>query len=152
MAWSFQPGKRLIFPLPSFDKASIISYNQFATNSQPTTPFPSLTVRTFYYLSIFRNFDLHGTAPVGYGVLERLLERIFKHVIDRREGSTFQFETEIETPEEVLKKLMKEMLAQNREWDADLTVTELNGEGEAHGNTQLFRIQKNIDFRYEDNG
>lgn len=98
------------------------------------------------------NFDLHGTAPAGYEVLRKLLERIFENVIDRREGSTFQFETEIETPEEVLKKLMKEMLAQNREWDADLTVTKLNGGGEAHGSTQIFRVQKNIDFRYEDNG
>lgn len=98
------------------------------------------------------NFDLHGTAPAGYGALEKLLERIFKHVIDRMEGSTFQFETEIETPEEVLEKLMEEMLAQNREWDADLTVTKLNGGGEAHGNTQIFRIQRDINFRYEDNG
>ena len=98
------------------------------------------------------NFDLHGTAPAGYEVLRRLLERIFKSVIDRREGSTFQFETEIETPEEVLEGLMEEMLAQNREWDADLTVTKLNGRGEARGNTQIFRVQKNIDFRYEDNG
>ena len=62
MAWSFQPGKRPIFPLPTLDKASIISYNQFATNSQPTTPFPSLTVRTFYYLSIFRKLVLYFAA------------------------------------------------------------------------------------------
>ena len=100
----------------------------------------------------FRNFDLHGTAPAGYEVLRKLLERIFKSVIDRREGSTFQFETEIGTPEEVLERLMGEMLAQYREWDADLTVTKLNRGEEAHGNTQIFRVQKNINFRYEDNG
>ncbi len=98
------------------------------------------------------NFDLHGTAPAGYEALERLLERIFGNVIDRREGSTFQFETEIGTPEEVLERLMGEMLAQYREWDADLTVTKLNRGEEAHGNTQIFRVQKNINFRYEDNG
>lgn len=98
------------------------------------------------------NFDLHGTAPAGYEALKRLLERIFEQVVDRREGSTFQFETEIETPEEVLEKLMEEMLAQNRKWDANLTVTKLNGGGEAHGNTQIFRVQKNINFRYKDNG
>lgn len=98
------------------------------------------------------NFDLHGTAPAGYGVLRGLLEEIFENVIDRREGSTFQFETEIETPEEVLERLMKGMLAQNRKWNADLTVTKLNRGEEAHGNTQIFRVQKNINFRYEDNG
>ena len=98
------------------------------------------------------NFDLHGTAPAGYEVLRKLLERIFKSVIDRREGSTFQFETEIGTPEEVLERLMGEMLAQYREWDADLTVTKLNRGEEARGNTQIFRIQRNINFRYEDNG
>ena len=98
------------------------------------------------------NFDLHGTAPAGYEVLRKLLERIFKSVIDRREGSTFQFETEIGTPEEVLERFMGEMLAQYREWDADLTVTKLNRGEEAHGNTQIFRVQKNINFRYEDNG
>lgn len=98
------------------------------------------------------NFDLHGTAPAGYEVLKKLLERIFKSVIDRREGSTFQFETEIGTPEEVLERLMGEMLAQYREWDADLTVTKLNRGEEARGNTQIFRIQRNINFRYEDNG
>ena len=81
-----------------------------------------------------------------------MLERIFENVIDRREGSTFQFETEIGTPEEVLERLMGEMLAQYREWDADLTVTKLNRGEEAHGNTQIFRVQKNINFRYEDNG
>lgn len=98
------------------------------------------------------NFDLHGTAPAGYGVLRGLLERIFENVIDRREGSTFQFETEIETPEEVLERLMNEMLAQNRKWNADLTVAKLNGEGEARGNTQIFLARKYIDFKYEDNG
>lgn len=98
------------------------------------------------------NFDLHGTAPAGYEALKRLLERIFEQVVDRREGSTFQFETEIETPEEVLEKLMEEMLAQNRKWDANLTVTKLNGGEEARGNTQIFLARKYIDFKYEDNG
>lgn len=98
------------------------------------------------------NFDLHGTAPAGYEVLRKLLERIFKSVIDRREGSTFQFETEIETPEEVLERLMKGMLAQNRKWNADLTVTKLNRGEEARGNTQIFLTRRYIDFKYEDNG
>lgn len=98
------------------------------------------------------NFDLHGTAPAGYEVLRGLLEGIFENVIDRREGSTFQFETEIGTPEKVLERLMGEMLAQYREWDADLTVTKLNRGEEPRGNTQIFLARKYIDFKYEDNG
>lgn len=93
------------------------------------------------------NFDLHDSEPKDYAVLGDLLRETFENVIDLREGSTFRLETEIETSQEVLRKIMWKMLREDLDWDANLMVTKMNRGEEASGNTQVFRM--NVDAGIE---
>ena len=107
-----------------------------------------------YMAEYLLRIDPNNLTDVDFIGIGRIVNLFFENIVERRDGESriFQFESNDNTPGEVLRKLANEMIRTNRGWDADLIVTSLEENGEERVNTSMYLIDRLNNFRYEANG